>query len=571
MTRLLIALVCAAFLAGCANIPDRTLPKVVVDATADEPRPIGKPAPGLDPFTLVQQFVYNAGNPDAARTYLTDEARPNWKGSDEPTIVEDEFKTVPQSVQEGRDTANEQVVVLTANAVGRLKADNSFVPSVQSVEYRVIVKRQDGQWRISVPPSAVLIAESDFDASYRRVNLEFFDPEQRVMVPDPRYVAIEPREGLYGRVVGLLLGGPSEAIQGAVRSQLEGLGLSTNVVQEPDGAILVNLTRVDKSNEDRERMAAQIVLSLKTVTTSVVRLRSEGSPLVPTKEDWRPSDVGSYDALTRLKPDLLGLMVSGGKLLSLRDGKPVDGPSGSGAYDILSAAQSLDGSHLAVVQRSETGARLRVGRTNADLPEVSLSPTATLTRPTWLFGGTDNGGPNEVWTVQDGAFVVRVVRTASGTWEDFPVDASELTRNGGTITQLRLSRDGARVAAVVNGEVKVAAVVRKNDAVAISAARTLQGGVVKNVIGLDWLDRLTVIAATEQPAMPVASLPIDGLTYTQYNKTNLTPPITAITAAPSRSVIVTDGSGMWSTQEAGKVWQAQQPGQGRGAVPFYPG
>ncbi|GLZ38473.1 LpqB family beta-propeller domain-containing protein [Actinokineospora sp. NBRC 105648] len=573
MKRLLIALFCAFLAAGCANIPDRTLPKIVVEATEQPQRQIGKPAPGLDPFSLVQGFVNNAGTPDIARTYLTEDIKPNWKGSAEPpTIIKNEsVRTVPQSVQEGRDNANEQVVVLTATALGRLVGDRSFVPGVQSVTYRVILRREDGQWRIAEPPNTMLINQSDFEASYRRVNLEFFDLDQRVLVPDLRYVETEPRQGLSGRVLDLLLAGPSEPLRGAVRSPLDGVTLSTNVVEEAGGAILINLSRLDKPIEDRQRIAAQLVYSLRDVTSSPLRLRVEGADLVPDHQDWTVGDVGSYDALTTLKPDLFGLAVVDGRLRSLRDGKPVEGPTGAGAYDIVSAAQSLDGTQLAVVQRTPVGMRLRVGRTNAELPEVSLSPTATLTRPTWLVGGASENGPSEVWTVQDGTLVVRVVRTADGKWDDFPVDASEFTQNGGTITQLRLSRDGARVAAVVNGEVKVASVVRTNDAVTISAVRTLQGGVVKDVIGLDWLDRLTLIVATEQTTLPVASMPIDGLTYTRYNTTNLTLPVRAITAAPSRSAIVTDGSGVWFTQEAGKVWQLHQYVQAAGALPFYPG
>ncbi|RLK61077.1 LpqB family beta-propeller domain-containing protein [Actinokineospora cianjurensis] len=571
MIRLVLALVCATLLAGCANIPDRTLPRVVVDATEEQPRQVGKPAPGLDPFNLVQEFVKNAGTPDAARTYLTEEAKPNWKSGEAPTIIQDEFKTIPQSVPEGKDPTNEQVVILTATSIGGLVGDFSFLPQVQSLEYRVVIKRQDGQWRIAEPPNAVLIREADFAKSYRRVNLEFFDPEQRVMVSDPRYVAIEPRPGLFGRVVYLLLGGPSESLKGAVRNHLEGLEMSTNILPEPDGAILINLGKVDKPLEDRQRIAAQLVRSLREVTTSPLRIRSQGLPLVPGHEDWTTGDVGAYDSLSALKADLLGLAVVGGRLYSLRDGKKLDGPTGDGSYDIVSAAQSLDGGLLAVVQRTPGGMKLRVGKSDGDLPEVSLPAAATLTRPTWLFAGSNEAMPNEVWTVQDGTLVVRVVRTNEGKWEDYPVDASEFTRNGGTITQLRLSRDGARVAAVVNGEIRVASVVRPNDAVTIRSGRTLQAGIVKDVVGLDWLDRLTVIAATDQPIRPVVSMSVDGYAYTAYNKTNLTLPVTAVTAAPGRSTIVTDGSGMWTTGEAGKVWQYHQNNLGSAALPFYPG
>ncbi|MBM7770031.1 hypothetical protein JOD54_000235 [Actinokineospora baliensis] len=571
MIRFVLTVLCALLLTSCANIPVRTLPKVVVDVTEEQPRQIGKPAPGLDPFNLVQEFVKNAGTPDAARTYLTEEAKPGWKGTGVPTIIQDEFKTVPQAVQEGRDPNKEQVVILTATSIGSLFGDWSFVPQVQSLEYRVIIQRQDGQWRIAEPPNTVLIREADFMKSYRRVNLEFFDPDQRVMIPDPRYVQVEPRQSLYGRVVDLLLGGPSESLKGAVRNQLEGLVLDTNVLQESDGGILINFGKLDKPLEDRQRIAAQLVRSLREVTTSPLRIRTQGLPLVPGHEDWTSNEPGAYDALTALKADLLGLAVVNGRLVSLRDGKPLEGPTGNGTYDVVRAAQSLDGTQLAVVQRVNGGMKLRVGKADGELPEVSLPAAGTLTRPTWLYAGSEEATPNEVWTVADGTLVVRVARTAEGKWEDYPVDASEFTRNGGTITELRLSRDGARVAAVVNGEVRVASVVRNNDAVMLRSGRTLQAGIVKDVVGLDWLDRLTVIAATGLAIRPVVSMSVDGYSYTTYNKTNLTLPVTAVTAAPGRATIVTDGSGMWTTGEAGKVWQYHQYNLGPGSLPFFPG
>ncbi|PPK69833.1 LpqB family beta-propeller domain-containing protein [Actinokineospora auranticolor] len=572
MKRCLVLLLALLSLASCANIPDRTPPRVVLDATAQRPRQIGKPPPGLDPYTLVQQFVRNAGYTDVASTYLTEEAAQHWGNTVTPTIIEDEFKTIPQSVQENGSGGNRTVVVFTGTQVGTLSGDKSFSPGVQPLEYSVTLTRdQDNQWRISDPPPARLITESDFESSYRRVSLEFFDPDLRVLVPDLRYVEIEPRQNIYGQVVALLLAGPSDSLKGAVRSQLDGLALSTNVVQEPDGAILVNLAKVEnKQLEDRQRIAAQLVYSLREVTTSPLRLRSQGAPLVPDKADWTVGDVGSYDALTTLKSDLLGMVVVNGKLLSLRDGNPAEGPAGDGAYDIISAAQSLDGGQLAVVARTPTGPRLRVGKANGELPEVDLARATTLTRPTWRFAGSNEAVPTEVWTVQDGNLVVRVGRTSEGKWEDYPVEASELTRNG-PITQLRLSRDGARVAAVVNGSVVIASVVRANEAVTLSAPRTLQGGVVKDVVSIDWLDRLTVIVATGQSVRPVVSIPIDGLRYNPYNNTNLSPPVTAITAAPSRAVLVTDRLQMWSTQQPGKVWQRHQFGQPPGSVPFYPG
>ncbi|CRK59707.1 LpqB [Alloactinosynnema sp. L-07] len=571
MTRLLVAvLVFAAVTSGCANIPDRTPPKVVLDQPVTEPSKPGKPRPDLDPFSLVQDFVNAAGNPDAAKTYLTEEAGQHWPSSQVPTILQDNFTMPPLTGQEnGVDPANpdEKVVVLTGTVVGRLRDNHVFSPEPQSLEHRVVVRRQpDRQWRIATPPPDLLITQSKFDVAYRRVNLQFFDSEQRVMVSDPRYVENEPREGLEDRVMRLLVAGASDSLKTAVRSPLAGINLRTNAVLE-SGAVVVNLTQVDKSVEDRKRIAAQIVESLREVTSSPVRILSQDRPLLPQVE-WRPSDVDSYDALTTPKPDLLGLVAHGGRIYSMRDGKAIEGPSGAGAYDIASAAQSIDGTQLAIVQRTAAGMRLRIGALNADLAEVSHPAAATLTRPTWLYG--DNGG-REAWTVLDGTVVIRAVRTPQGGWEDLSVDASELTANGGTITQLRLSRDGVRVAAVVNGEIKIASVVRTDDAVSISLPRTLHGAKIKEAVSVDWMGKDALIVATRQNLLPVVKMPIDGLAFSVYNYSTLTQPITAITASPSRPAVVTDGSGMWSAQEAGPLWQAHPHGQGPGSVPFYPG
>ncbi|WP_436492074.1 LpqB family beta-propeller domain-containing protein [Actinokineospora sp. HUAS TT18] len=575
MTRLFaLLMVLAAALSGCANIPAKTPPKVVLDNPVAEQRKVGGPKKDVDPFTLVVNFMDAAGNIEAAKTYLTDEARQNWPSSTFPTIIQNGFNTPPLIGQDSKPVPDqtaldEKIVVLTGTVIGRIKEDNVFAPDPRGLEHRIVVRKQpDQQWRIATPPPDLLITESKFNAAYQRVNLQYFDPEQRVMVSDPRYVATEPRDGVEGVVIDLLLAGPSDSLKRAVRNPLEGIKTRTNVVHE-GGALVVNLAQVDKSLDDRRRMAAQIVASLRDVTYSPVRILSQDRPLVPQQSDWRPSDVDSYDLPTTPKPDLLGLVADGGRIYSMRDGKPIEGPAGAGAYNAASGAQSIDGSQLAVVQRAETGMRLRIGQLTGELAEVPESTATTLTRPTWLYG--DNGG-REVWTVLDGTIVIRAVRTQQGGWQALAVNSTELTADGGTITQLRLSRDGVRVAAVVNGEVRVASVVRADNAVSISLPRVLHGSRITDAVGVDWLGKDTLVVATRLKAVPVAKVPIDGLAYTTYNNTTtLTLPVTAVTAAPSRSPVVTDGSGMWSTQDVSSLFLAHPHSQGPGSVPFYPG
>ncbi|MFC7617575.1 LpqB family beta-propeller domain-containing protein [Actinokineospora soli] len=368
----------------------------------------------------------------------------------------------------------------------------------------------------------------------------------------------------------MLLAGPSEGMRDAVVSALAGVETRTNVVQDSDGAIRINLSNVgERSLEERSRMVAQIVNSLSGVTLNKLRLLDNDSALIPDRQDWRPDDVPTYDVLATPKPDLTGLAVSGRTVISLRDGKPIPGPAGSGAYNLVSAAQSLDGGHLAVVERVPGGMRLRVGAIGEELQAVALDDVKSLTRPTWTPGGAEGEPGNEVWTVLNETTVVRATRAANG-WSVLSVNANELTRGGGRITELRLSRDGVRLAAVVNGEVQVASIVRGDDSVTIRAPRTLQFGTIRGAVSLDWSERTVLVVATRLPHLPIVSMPVDGFDITPYLTTNLTLPPKAVTAAPSRPVVVTDQADIWSTAEPGKVF-LNDPQGGANSLPFYPG
>jgi hypothetical protein len=565
----------ALFAAGCANIPDQSTAQALQDASKSSTGPIAEPDPKTDPMTLVRDFIGQAGNPAAAKIYLTDQARQTWPSDNLPTIIADTFNTTPPPVQDrkaqGDDQTNEVTVVLTVTNVGRLGADGAFIPAVGISSYDVVVRRAavGAVWRIqSPPPNTVLITQPDFNRSYQQVSIPFFDPGFRVMVPDLRYVPALPVGGVPDRVIRRLLEGPSDTLRSAVRTELPSdAGLQTNVVSEPDGAWVVNLTRIgDKTQEERGLIAAQLVSSLKDVTRSQIRLLVDGHPLIPGHGDWRPSDVPSYETQTKPNAELPGLFTANGRIFSLRDATPIPGPAGNGELNVQSAAQTVDGKNLAVVQVVPTGTRLRIGEMEGNLAEVDLKPS-TLTRPTWLLG-TSTAPSNEVWTVQNGVDVVRVVRTGNGSWVPSVVNASAL-KSYGTISDLRLSRDGVRIAAVASGQVVVASVVRDKDSVMINAPRALQMSQVRGVVGVDWHGLDEVAAVTSQSGQPVVRISVDGFYLTAYSTSNLGTPVSALAAAPDRDVVVTDRSNMWAVSGVAQVWRLLH--QVPGARPFYPG
>jgi hypothetical protein len=571
-------LACAVLLfAGCANIPEESTPHAVRDnqplVTEAAERP---PTPNLNAFDLVREFVKRSGNPEAAAMYLTKKAKADWPADSKPYVIHDTFSTVPVSNDDQKQSGEDQgsvegrvVVALRVTQLGRLGPDNAFVPAIGTPEFKVAVVRENGQWRIDDPPDDVYVPYAYFKTSYRPVTVYFFDPDLRITVPDQRYVPAAPSAGLPDRVIKVLLSGPSDSLRSSVESPLEGIGARTNVVPDADGTLVVDLNPLgDKSEEQREKIAAQIVLSLQAVTSSRLRIKGDGQDLIEGHGDWRVSDIKQYDAATKPGPDQQGLIVSGGRLRELRDGKPVPGPAGDGQYNVVSAAQAIDGEQLAVVTKSDGKLRLRVGRYGEQLQEIALEATS-MSRPTWRVSTGDQEA-SEVWTVEDGN-VVRVVRSGDETWRSVEVNASAL-ESFGEIIHLRLSRDGTRAAIVTKeGSVVVAPVVRDKDSVSLSKPRTLSPTMIVNAVGVDWLNQDTLVVATQQPQMPVINLSLDGLTIDVYDANNLQLPVRAVTAAPDRDVVVTDSAAVSAVSGLGQVWHRLQNGQGPTAIPFYPG
>lgn len=566
--------------AGCANIPEESTPHAVRDDQQEVTQAAQQPpTANLNPFDLVREFVRRSGNPDAARMYLTKKAQASWAGDAKPTIIEDTFGTVPNQAADGRQAGEDQggvddtpvTVMLRVIQVGRLGADNAFIPAIGDNQFRVGVVREKGQWRIDDPPEGVYVPLSDFNASYRPVTVYFFDPDVRIIVPDQRYVAAQPEEGLPTRVISVLLSGPSDAMRRSLVSPLDRVATRTNVVADSDGTLVVDLVPLgDKTQEQRELIAAQIVLTMaQTMTYSRLRIKGDGQELIQGHGDWRPSDIKQYDAATKPNPDQQGLVSSNGQLRALKDGKAVPGPAGNGQYNVVSAAQSIDGGQLAVVTRVGDRLRLRVGPYGEALQEIDLD-AATMTRPTWRVSTVEGQDANEVWTVEDGN-VVRIVRSGTGVWTSIEVNASAL-ETFGAIHEFRLSRDGTRAAMITDtGKLVVAAVVRDRDSVSLTVPRTLQPNTITDAVGVDWLNQHTLVVATGQTDLPVVRVPVDGLSMETYDSNNLQFPIHAVTAAPERDVVVTDNAAVQAAPGLGQVWRQLPNGQGPTAIPFYPG
>lgn len=575
--RALLAALCAAAMAltACANVPLETRPQSIGDASdSDDDRPDDdRLSQALSPYDVVRTFVERnalvVNNYEPARNYLEPRARADWEPGETVTIIQDAFNTIPVRADRQPEDPNATIVRLHGKKIGALGPDNAFIPAMDTYDSEILLRRQPDtkQWRIAELPDDLVTTETEFVDNYFPVPLYFFAPDSNVRVPDQRYIPAIPKEGVTRRVVDALLEGPSDGLVKAVENPLQSASLDTNVTVSPDGALEVPLTGIaGADNEAKARIIAQLVMSLDWVTPKRIRVLADGKPLLPNRKDWRPGDLKNYNARVT---DLPGMAVSNGRLVSLSNGDPIAGPAGSGAYNIVSAAQSLEGSQLAIIERAGKGVRLRIGRTGKDAAVTDINGR-TLTRPTWRPAYPGNGVSTEVWTVVDGKKVVRASLTSDNNWTPQTVNTSALDKFG-KITALRLSRDGTRAAVIANERLVIAAVARTAESVRLRAPRILQPSLLTDVVDVDWLAQDSLVAATSADTRPVVMVSVDGFRLDRFNPANLETPVSAITAAPGGSVIAANPGGLATSSDVGEVWRQHPVSQGSLTAPFYPG
>ncbi|WP_433556686.1 LpqB family beta-propeller domain-containing protein [Pseudonocardia xinjiangensis] len=559
--------------AGCASLPETSPVQVlrqVGDGEGSTPPP--GPVEGSNPLDLVRDFVFASGSSAAehgsARRFLAADAV-EWDDAATVTVLDGQFDTVPAPGAQDASTGT-TTIRIRGTAVGRLSSAGAFEPDQATFQEDITVVRRDGQWRISNVPAGVVVPLSIFRDNYKQVRTWFVDPVRRLAVADPRYVPSVPSKAQPARALELLLAGPSGALLGAAVSQFPpGAQLRSNAAVGPDGALIVDLTGVGDLDEPaRQLMAAQVVLTLAEVNVARVRLLVDGEPLLPGRPELTREDVAALSAEVQPGADVPGLVVAGGRVRQLtgpEPSAPLPGPVGNGAYYVESAASTGDGRRLAAVARQGSRRILLVGSG----AEGSVSPVAldatTMTRPTW----TPTGG--EVWTVLNGTVVARVLVDGTAPARTGQVNADQLSALG-PIRDLRLSRDGMRVVAVVGGALYTGAVARSIDGeVAIRNINRLRPDDLGEVVAADWRSAESIVAVTRGTEMLVGQVSVDGLNVQQVLGNNLTPPLTAIAAASNRPMLVTDQTGVWSFAGGDQAAWKQVLGGAPDAVPLYPG
>lgn len=554
--RAAMTLLLAGVLAACASLPTSSDPRPGLHAN-DLPDDFEKtwvvdgPIEGADPQQIVQGFVdaavSSADNWAIAREFLSDELAEKWRPTAAVTVdlsVGDrEFLAVGDIDEESSSSA----VHLQLTQAATVDANGLYTAvsgTDRSAELLFELRREtDGEWRISTAPDGIVLDLDAFRAGdiFRPYALQYFDPTWTSLVPDIRW--LPKRKNTVTRIVQeLVSGAPSEWLVGSVRTAFSNdVELAQDAIVVEGQVATVGLTPAALSLDKTTlaRMRTQLERSLVSAGVVEVRLTVHGGSL-----EAGLAAVASTDADNRALVELNGEFgyLVGGEIVPV----PVVGEAIMAIeHEVTSVLLQENPAH-AVVQ-TETGEIYSIAEGRVD--EVDgrprlIAPTIDPFGFTWTIPADDPSALIAWSPVLDGIGV-----TAFS-------DAS-------AVSHLTVSRDGARLAAVVTigstQQVLVAGVLRdgRNAPTGLGPQVTV-ATVTGDVLDLVWRDGETLALLTTQADLDAGrSLivqPVGG------PSTVLSAPDDAVSLAPGNpatALRVLGGNGtLWL--RSGPIWQSEE-------------
>lgn len=554
----------AVLLSGCAGIPHGGA--VHIGRPVPAPGGLGDvdvrvlPAaaqPDLLPTDVVRGFlraVVNAdGNYDIARTYLTKRAAAGWRAGEGLTTYDDSGVDIRLASR----SATARSLQLRAPRVGVIDARGDFTPRGGEVRATFGVVRQDGEWRIDRLADGVLLSTFDAQRAFRPALVYYLNHPGTTLVPEQ--VLLPPTSGSATALVRALITGPGAWLAPSVHSGFpEKTELLGNVPIAADGTAEVNFTAAVRqaSQSQLKALSAQLVWTLRQISEiKRVHLLADGSALaVPGAPTDQPTN--SWPTFNPAAPPATGVAVFdraghwrtvGGRLPGIA----------VTARRLGRVAISHDGSTVAGLRRHRHGVTLVVGHRGRS-PGARLSADS-LTAPTFDPSGT-------VFTVatRGGVRTIAATPAAGGRVVSVSADQSLLSR---PVQQLRLSRDGERVAAVVgrvgHGRLLVGRVTTSRSGIRFDAFRNVLPDAA-DVRGVAWDggDQLVVTAADAVGGRELVEVDVDGYGTRTVPTSGLVGQPTDLAAAPGRPLLVVAGSSVWRDNPTGgwsRVGVGDQP------------
>lgn len=500
--RIVAVLALVLGLVGCAGLPtsgpveEVELPEQAQGIeVAPEP-----PIPGVAPERLIEGFLQAMADPSddyaVAREYLVESAALVWN----PTTA---------VIYRGSVSADTHGATISGDLLGELSPQGRYTARHGQFSFDFKPVLVDGEWRISNPPSGLLVSSYIFDRYYAEISVYFMARVGTHVVPD--LVHVPEQQLAPNAIVAAMLRGPGKSLQdtviNAAPSTLE-LG-PAGASMDAQGVVTVDFLGLsgELSDDARRRLGTQLVWSLTSLPRFTgLKVTNDAMPysMPGSNEDGvlELSSQQGYQVLSRgSSPDLFAVRDGvAGKLDDDGQLTPVE-PAMRGVADL---ALSLDGVSVAYLNQART--ELVMGSIGGELTTVPTGLT-NLRAPQYVLGtlyllGDDDGVATLV-TV-DRAHRVQRVRI------DLPEDAQILTfAVSPTQTKLALVLE-------VNGEAALGLAPLLPDGITSGAWTRLplvtsNGKLLTDVHAVTWHAELTMaVLANASSSRSVFTAQVDG-------------------------------------------------------------
>jgi hypothetical protein len=548
-----------------------------VAGDAQDPGAVQKLPPGpqadAGPRAIVQGFLSAQSNPDdghaIARQFLAPEIRDTW--SDDQVLIR------TPAVEIAVDPLDEGVVTTRAEILAAIDEDGSYqlVSDRREDTYR-LARDEAGQLRLVEVPDGLRLTPADAASSFRPMDVYFLQDvstpqELPRLVPDRVFLPAgdDPSESL----VRSLLDGPSAPLRDAVTTAFPAGTELRQPVSTADGVVTVDLSGqvAEASPEQRRHLSAQLVWTLRGAgqVFSSLRLLADGEPL-PVEGAGQVQD---RDAWAGYDPALLE---EGGALLSVRDGRLQALGGTAPSSEATDGRLPVD----AVVSSPRSGTLALLSTSGDDEGDVVRTGPPRGPFTVALSGG--EVGSMSWGSGQEGLWVVVGGGSPQVLLVGEPATAGQTTTvpftqpvGAGPLSSLRVSRDGARVAAVfgrgADRQLYVGRVERSADGVRRLAGFHAVAPPLTDVADVAWETGTSVVAlgvlgtATRLPVR----VAVDGSELEPVRSLGLDGEPESVAAAPGRPLVV--GTVLADRRvlfvEDGGLFREPVPG----VAPAYPG
>jgi hypothetical protein len=436
-----VGLLVLLVLSGCARMPTggpvtevQSSPETAVPPGIDfDPKP---PQQGESASEIVTHFLEAMKarpiTTSVARQFLSQDAQRSWQPDDAVVTYGD------IGDPEGGDITVQVPLV----DVNEYDARGAWLRSRPAVTLGLGLTSENGEWRISEVPDALVVPESWFEETYRRASLYFFDPTTQILVPEPVHV---PGDQVASSLVPGLLPSAGTDLRLERTFFPEGFTSAFSVPITSAGIAQVSLDGDPEAIDETtgQLMVTKLIWTLRQDSrVRAVQLtvgdRELGVPGGATQVDL---DVGSaYDPTgAQSSRDVFGLVdgrVVRGAVSSLL---PTAGPMGTQRLGVRSIGVTLDGTRVAGV--SADGSGVLVAPVDDDGAAVQVvSGARNLLPPAWDFA-------DRMWLVDRNGGSARVLSVKGTRVRSVQVPGV----SGRDVEQLLVSRDGSRLVAVVAG------------------------------------------------------------------------------------------------------------------------